>query len=292
MSSSPRFAALVGLTLTCLGLAGAPEVETANGINVRLVPRRVFFTGRTRSAEVHLINSSPTPVTYRIELAERQMLPNGRLEEIAQPAPDGYSARSFLQYSPRQVTLQPRSTQTVRLLLRKPADLPPGEYRSHLKCRALPPASREGNAVKAEPEARRLNVQLIMLPAITIPIIVRHGDGLAAKVRLTGLTLHPGKDRKSPPTLSFQVNREGPISVFGDLSLVFVPKRGGGTRELAARRGIAVYRELEHLDGELALALAPGEILGSGRLRLTFLSRPEDDGRGSPVAAAAELELP
>ena len=297
MLSSPRFrCAILGcLTFALVFLTAVTEVATAApGTNVMLVPRRVVFTGRMRSTEVHLINAGLAPVTYRIDLAERRMLPDGHLEEVADLGPDGRSARPLLRYSPRQVTIQPQSSQTVRLLLRKPADLPPGEYRSHLVCRALPPLPPR-TAKPADEEAtaeRRMKFQLTALPSITIPVIVRHGDRLTASVRLTGLELRPGKDAKSSPRLSFQVNREGPISVFGDLSLSFVPKGGGGIRPLAVSRGTAIYRELSSLPEEMSLNLPPGEALGPGRLRLTFLSRPDDDGGGAPVAATAEIELP
>ena len=89
-------------------------------------------------------------------------------------APSRASAsRTLIRYSPRQVTLEPRVAQTVRVQLRLPADLPPGEYRSHLLFRAVPSAEA---APPTTSPAAELSIQLTAIYGISIPVIVRHGE--------------------------------------------------------------------------------------------------------------------
>jgi fimbrial chaperone protein len=278
-------------TLLLAGFAVAIASAAGPSGTVLISPKRVVFSGRARSAEVNLANPGETPVTYRIELVERRMLADGQLEPLPEGVTGDRSARALLSYSPHQVTVMPQSSQTVRLLLRKPADLPPGEYRSHLLCRAIPPANSRSGAA-SDPTAQQLHIQLFVNPGVAIPVIVRQGADLTTKVRLTDLVLVPGAGPKAPATLTFQIHRDGPISVFGDLSLLYVAKGGTGGRSLAIQKGMAVYAEQASLTRVLRLALLPGETLRTGRLRLAFLSRPEDDGGGPSVAATADLDLP
>ena len=104
------------------------------------------------------------------------MTENGSLEEADEAKPGEQFADKLIRYSPRQITLEPGRTQTVRLLVRKPRDLAPGEYRSHLLFQSVPPADF-GTSVEAEGvEEGTISVQMIPTFAISIPIIIRHGD--------------------------------------------------------------------------------------------------------------------
>jgi hypothetical protein len=270
---------------TCLSLLAVLAVFATAGPaagegQVAVFPKRIIFGDRSRTAEVTLINQGDRPQTYRIELVEQRMTAAGRLEDVA--APGERSALAFLRYAPRQVTVAPGGPQTVRLLLRMPADLPPGEYRVHLLCRALP-AESAGTDIEAVGGSEDLGVRLTPLPAVSIPIFVRHGEGLRTSVRLSGLAV----DREAR-TLSFHLEREGELSVYGDVTATFRAADGGPERELGKARGVAVYAELPSVEQRLPLTLPAT----AGRLRLRFSSRPEDDGGGPAVTAEAEVEIP
>ncbi|HYG61860.1 MAG TPA: hypothetical protein VEL74_04725 [Thermoanaerobaculia bacterium] len=253
----------------------------AHAGQVAIFPKRVVFSGGLRTAEVTLANQGKRPVTYRIELIEQRMTPAGMLETVT--APSGpRSPIDLVRYSPRQISVAPGAPQTVRLLLRTPADLPPGEYRVHLLCRALPDESELAD-VAALAENEGLAVKLIPIPAVSIPILIRHGDGLRASVRLSGLAFDP-----EARSLSFRLEREGGLSVYGDLTATLLPADGGPEQVIAQARGLAVYTELGALEQRLALAAG----LPKGRLRLRFTSRPQDDGGGPAVSAEAETEIP
>ncbi|HVS01036.1 MAG TPA: molecular chaperone [Thermoanaerobaculia bacterium] len=268
-------------TFLIVALALFAAASAAQAGEVTVFPKRVVFGDRMRTAEVTLVNQGDRPLTYRIELIEQRMTPAGTLEAAA---PGERSALALLRYSPRQVTVAPGAPQTIRLLLRKPEDLPPGEYRIHLLCRALP-AESAGTDVESLGENEGLAVRLVPIPAVSIPVLVRHGEGLRGSVHLSGLAFDPGAR-----ALSFRLEREGDVSVYGDLTAVFQPADGGPERVVAKTRGMAVYTEIPAI--QTRLALDPGPPLAAGRLLLRFNSRPEDDGGGPAVSAAAEVEIP
>jgi hypothetical protein len=270
---------------TCLlffvALAALPAAGLAAGAGqVAVFPKRVIFGDRSRTAEVTLMNQGDRPQTYRIELIEQRMTASARLEDVT--VPGERSAIPLLRYAPRQVTVAPGESQTVRLLLRTPADLPPGEYRAHLLCRALPEESGSAD-IEALSEGEDLGVRLTPLPAVSIPIFVRHGEGLRTSIHLSGLAI----DRDAR-TLSFRLEREGDLSVYGDVSATFRPVDGGPEQEVGKARGVAVYTEVASVEQRLPLALPAT----AGCLRLRFSSRPEDDGGGPAMTAEAELQVP
>lgn len=274
----------ISLTASFAIFAVTASANPGRGGQVAIFPKRVVFSDRLRTADVTLVNQGNQPLTYRIELIEQRMTPAGMLEPVPAPGEGESSAIHLIRHSPRQVTLAPGAPQTVRLLLRKPADLAPGEYRVHLLCRALP-AQSEGNDVEAPSGGEGLAVRLIPLPAVSIPILVRHGEGFRASVRISNLAFDPGSRM-----LSFHLEREGEISVYGDVTAIFEPADGGPEQIVAKARGVAVYTDLTSVGQRLKLD--PGSPVSQGRLRLRFTSRPEDDGGGPALSAEDEVQVP
>jgi P pilus assembly chaperone PapD len=91
----------------------------------------VVFEGNARDQIVTLHNQGQAPVTYRIATSPLLRQPDGT---YADPPPDTTlpateDTSTFVRFSPRQVTVPPGGYQSIKLSLRKPAELPPGEYR-------------------------------------------------------------------------------------------------------------------------------------------------------------------
>ena len=117
----------------------APSDARGQGAGDLVVaPTRIVFEGRTRTAQLSLLNKGSAAATYRISLINMRMTEDGGFKEIDEPAPGEQFADRLIRYAPRQVVLAPGDSQAVRLLLRKPRGLEPGEYRSHLLFRAIP----------------------------------------------------------------------------------------------------------------------------------------------------------
>lgn len=250
---------------------GLPRLAWAD---LMLYPTRVVFDRNQRAAQVELINNGKESSTYRITLVNRRMSEIGEFTAAEPPLPDERFAVDLLRYSPRQVVVAPGTAQTVRLLLRKPADLPPGEYRSHLQFDLVPEALGAANLeTLATPlPAGQVGVQLRPMVGIAIPIIVRHG-ATAAQVRLSQLRLEPAGPE---PVLAAVIERSGNRSVFGDLVASFTD--ASGTREIGRAAGVAVY--VPNPLRRIRMTLPPAASqLGAGQLRLLYVERQEDGGK-------------
>jgi len=272
-----------GMLLAWLLLALAAPAHAG----LMLYPTRLVFEKNQRAAQIELINDGDKPATYRISMVNRRMTEDGRIEPADRAAPGEHFADDMLRFSPRQVTLEPGTAQTVRVMLRKPAELAEGEYRSHLQFEKLPDA--EGSASIENQgkgaDGKGIGVVLNVLVGASVPVIVRHG-ATSANVSLTHLALK--KDEEKHDLLTLQFEREGSSSVYGDLSVTFTP-RGGKPQALAQVGGIAVYTPNRVRQAALPLELPKGLELAHGTLDVSYRDRPEAGGK---LLAQANLELP
>ena len=215
-------------------------VDTASAL--RLTVKRVIFEGPKRAEVITVINNSLQDKTYRVGWRHFVMTPNDSLKAV----PDDQLPAAvkpvvdMIRYAPRRFTVRAKSSQQIRLMLRTPADLAEGEYRSHLWIRPeadvtkVTPSSLSNNNTKAEK-----GVELQMLTGVTMPVIVRKGN-LGAKTTITDL-----QAVQSPGFVSvaYALNRVGERSVYGNLD--YVCNAGSGSEYiLRTTRGIAVYPEL------------------------------------------------
>jgi len=92
--------------------------------DINISPKRIVFGPNGRGATVYVFNRGTAPATYSIAVIDRAMMPDGRIEAIDDAdknSPDASvaarvkSAKTFVVYTPRRVTLQPNESQTIRL---------------------------------------------------------------------------------------------------------------------------------------------------------------------------------
>lgn len=279
--------ALFPLIWLALLVPSAPAWSQGLG-DLAVVPARAVFDGRTRSLELTLLNRGTKTTTYRISMVNRRMRPDGGFEEIGEPGPGERFAEKLVRYAPRQVKLVPGKAQTVRLMLRKPAGLEAGEYRSHLLFQAIPERVQGRSVEQPGPGEGQFRVELIPIFGITIPVIVRHGK-LTSSVAISKVALAPPAEPGGVPALGFRLERSGTRSVFGDLTVSFAPKGGGEDLVLARLNGIAVYTPNTWRRLALRLRVPNGAALRAGNLRVSYRARPDDGGE---VLASAVLEVP
>ncbi len=250
-----------------------------------LHPTRIVFDKNLRAAQIELINTSTKPASYRISLVNRRMTEAGQFEAADTPLEGERFAEPMLRYSPRQVTLQPGTAQTVRVMLRKPADLAEGEYRSHLQFDKLPEVEGQASIENRGATGSQIGVVMNALVGASVPVIVRHGS-LDAEVTLSGLALQ--KEGARQQMLALQFERAGSSSVYGDLDVVFTP-RGGKPVSLAQVGGIAVYTPNRLRKALVPLQVPAGMNLAAGTIAVTYRARPEASGK---QLAQASLNLP
>ena len=267
--------------LACLLLAPCAPAFA----DLMLHPTRVVFDKNTRAAQIELINNGSKPASYRISVVNRRMTEAGQFEPADTALEGERFADGMLRYSPRQITLQPGTAQTVRIMLRKPAELGEGEYRSHLLFDKLPDAEGSASIENSGAKGGQIGVALNTLVGASVPVIVRHGS-LAATVNLAGLALQKDAAQRQHLTLRFE--REGASSVYGDVSVTFTP-RGGKPQSLAQIGGIAVYTPNRVRQAAVPLELPPGVKLVGGTVEVAYRDRPEAGGK---LLAQASLNLP
>ncbi|MDB5930068.1 MAG: hypothetical protein JWR60_1775, partial [Polaromonas sp.] len=223
--------------LAALALCLAAPLTLAD---LALFPTRIVLEKNQRAAQVELMNNGTAPETYRINLVNRRMGEAGEFLPLDAPGPGELFADPLLRYSPRQVTVHPGTSQTVRILVRKPANLAPGEYRSHLQFDRVADSAGASSIEQAgKTDGKAIGVVITALVGASIPVIVRHGE-TDMSVTLSGLALLPAATGDAAPALGFQINRSGSRSVYGDLSVRFMPQ-GGAPVELAKAGALAVY---------------------------------------------------
>jgi hypothetical protein len=253
-----------------------------------VAPTRVVFEGRTRAAEITLVNIGREPATYRISLYHLRMLESGEMKEIETPEDGAPWSDDLVRYAPRQVTLAPNVSQVVRIQLRLPASLPDGEYRSHLLFRAVPQESAMPERSIEKPageDTKAFSVRLTPIYGVSIPLIVRHGQTSAA-AELRGVSFQPAKGAE-PAAVSCVLARSGNQSLYGNVTVSFVPP-SGAPRVVGMMNGVAVYTPLPDRTLRIPLQPPPGLALSGGKLEIAF-SRPEQNGER---LASATLPLP
>ncbi|MBJ7502066.1 MAG: molecular chaperone [Sphingopyxis sp.] len=221
------------LTAAALGAAAPPALAAGD---LLVAPTRVILDG-SRGTEVVLNNIGSEPATYRISLEIKRMTAEGGLDEIAEEnvTVAERAALDMIVFSPRRVTLPPNQPQVVRVGVRVPEGLPPGEYRAHMLFRSVPDAV-PAEAVAAKSAGAGVSIALTPIYGITIPVIVRVG-ALGAEASIGEAWVSQGADGSA---FNFDLSRTGGRSVYGDIEVT----RPGVSEPLLVARGVAVYPEV------------------------------------------------
>ncbi|WP_221795171.1 fimbrial biogenesis chaperone [Aquisediminimonas sediminicola] len=255
--------------------------------DLMLYPTRVVMTGNQRSAQVEIVNRGDKPETYRINIVNRRMSETGEIVTADKTEAGELFADNMVVYTPRQVTLQPGQSQTVRVSVRKPAGLAEGEYRSHLQFDRVADATAASDLeATAKPEKGQVAIVLQALIGASIPVIIRQGQ-TSATVTLGELAVIPAKG-DTPPALGFAFHRKGNQSVYGDVTVTFAPTKGKAV-DVGKVAGVAVYVPNDIRKAQIPLTLPKGMALQGGSLTLRYHERADAGGK---LMAEANIILP
>ena len=252
-----------------------------------LYPTRVVIEDRQRGGHVEMINRSQETQTFRIGLYNSRMTEAGEIVVADTPEPGELFAKDMLVFTPRQVTLQPGQSQTVRISVRRPANLATGEYRTHLRFSRMTDANGPTNletAVKLPPG--QVGILLQAMIGASIPVIVRQGV-TQAEVALDSPALIPAKG-DNPPIFYARFHRSGNRSVYGDLKAFYTPP-GKRPIEVGKMGGVSVYVPNSTRTIRMPLALPAGMPLRGGTLSLRYTARQEV---GGALLAQTQVQVP
>ena len=268
------FGRVCALVLAAWPLAALAEDNNPApaGPGLLVSPTYVLLDARTRSQSLLLVNRGTAPETYRISIINRRQTPDGQLVAADKPGEGEGFASAMVRYAPREVVLPPDRPQTVRLLLQMPANLPDGEYRSHILFQQVPTAVATETAT---PVAPGVSVTIRAVFGVTIPLVVRKGN-LAATAALSDLHLVRLSDTQQG--LALKLDRAGTRSIRGDL-IAQVDGTSAGVL-----RNVNVFLSTPYR--ELTIPLSAQADLKGHRISVTFA---EDDS--IPGAASASKTL-
>ncbi|MFA6059472.1 MAG: hypothetical protein WC756_14795 [Taibaiella sp.] len=250
--------------------------------NLLVTPRRVVFDSKKKIQELNLANTGQDTARYVISIMDIRMKEDGSFEQITEPDSGQNFAGKQLRIYPRSVVLAPNEAQVIKVQVAKSDQLAPGEYRSHIYFRAV--ASKKPLGEDEEQDSsKEIAVRLTPVFGISIPAIIRVGVS-DAKVDISDALVEMSDNT---PRLNLKFNRTGNISVYGDLTVSYIPPKGK-TKQVASVKGIAVYTPNTVRRFKVDLDKNSGIDYHSGKLRIVFKNQKD---AGSDVLAEEEIEL-
>lgn len=265
-----------------------PGPNSATPGDVNLTPRRLVFGPRDRGVkEITVFNRTNGTATYTIVLNDEVMTPDGAIVSVdnAPPAEKARlkSALAYIRYSPRQMTLGPHESQTVRVQARPPAG-PPAEYRTHFSVTAAPPPGTGIDIAAAATGAQSdlLQVQITPVYGIMIPIIVRTGD-LSAQASIGDVHLVRAEGRQA---IGFDINRSGGRSVYGGIDIFLLGS--GAPKKIGGIRGLGVYEEIDQRKVVIPLDANAPAVGAGARVKIVYT---DDELNPGTVLAETEATL-
>jgi P pilus assembly chaperone PapD len=268
---------LVAAKFSAALLLGLPVISLAAS-DLMVYPTRIVMTDRQRSAQVDIVNTSQVQATFQVTMVKKRMTETGEVKDVTEPQQDEKFADDLVRYSPRQVTLVPGASQTIRLMFKAPANLPEGEYRSHLLFTKAQSAISDLSE-KMEVEGGGISMRIPINIGVSIPVIARHGT-LTGETAIDPASIKLTRTDPKQQILTFAISRSGTRSVFGDVAVY------RGEEKVAGLNGIAIYTP--NTKRKVAVQVVePFRLQAGDDIKVVFTER--DDKK---PAAEARVHLP
>lgn len=251
--------------------------------DLMITPTRVVFEGNKQKEELNLANMGSETATYSISFVQKNMKEDGSFENIEILDSLAFYADPYLRIFPRTVTLAPRESQSVIIQFRRKAGMQSGEYRSHLYFRSEKDYTPLGQD-KAARDSTLLSVSITPIFGMSIPIIIRTGD-VSVGATISNPKLETTTENIQ--NLLFTINRTGNISLYGDISIQYIPQQGEPF-EVGALNGVGIYTSIDYRKMNIQLTNPKGGLLPKGKLKITYNSK--NDGK-SVVYCSSELDI-
>ncbi len=138
--------------------------------NLQVYPTRLFLSPRSKTGTISIKLKTDEPMTYRVSTMFYEMLPDGSMKQRPDLARSEESAKKYLRYSPKRISLKPGVEQVVRISARRFKSMSRKEVRTHLYFRPeeKTPNKNKKNKLTKKESAFDLRAQV----AVAIPIIV------------------------------------------------------------------------------------------------------------------------
>ncbi len=187
-----------------------------------------------------LRNPGDGPRTYRLRWEDKRARQNGGYSIVAEDEA-WKSAKEMVRHSPRQITVGPKENQTVRLNWRPPADLPSGEYRSHLLLEVIPDVSEPSASFGNEATEDGIGFQVFMQMSFSIPVIVRHKTS-APEVSISEIKALGGENRDHLG-IDVTFSRTGAASSFGKVVVEMQRDSSSPVEQIGEYKELTIFPE-------------------------------------------------
>lgn len=239
-------------------------------------PLRVHLDDDKRVAMVILRNPSDGPRTYRLEWLEQRMAEDGIYSEYKPGEAMKHSPASpYLRLSPRQITVQPNSNQSVRVEYRPGKEMAPGEYRSHLMFRVVEEVS-EPYSVEKMGDDKGMTLTLNMQLNIAIPVVVKHQLSEPPQVKIASVDTLPPPAPGQAAQLSILLQRTGLSGSFGQLVVDMQRNADAPVERIGMAENISVFADVPQR--RVVLNLRDANIPAGAWLRVAYEGMDEYAG--------------
>ncbi len=246
-------------------------VTAAAQANLLIMPTYIVFQDRDRTQDITIMNTSDRTSIYRMGWLNYKQNERGSYDRQDGPISEYFDPETMIVFSPRQVTLPPNAKQRVRVSLRRPPNLPDGEYRAHLQLQSVGDAdgvarSRAGNgAITTEVKA---NV------GFAIPAIIRQGV-YNAQVTIEDPSFQPAPSANDTrPRLRITLKRTGAHGALGELRVYWAPP-GQEERLIGELNNVNVFSEINQRVANIPLT---EQNVNAGTLRIVYQGAGTDIG--------------
>jgi hypothetical protein len=246
-----------------------------------IFPKRILFEGRNRVEQITLVNSGKDVATYIISFLEYKMTESGEFVAITEPDSGQHFATPFLRVFPRRVDLGPGESQTVKVQVINADKMEEGEYRSHLYFRAEINDKPLGQDDEVK-DPSSISVKLEAVFGISIATIIRKGTSNTI-ASLSNVEYY--SDEESNSFLIFAINRNGNMSTYGDITIIYTTSNNTAY-EVGKANGLAVYTPGIVRKVKMQLQKPEGINFSDGKFKVVFTQN-----ESKKVLAEAELKL-
>ncbi len=246
---------LLAVLLCCI------SVE-AHASRVDILPRKILIENRTRSGDLTLLNMGDKTIIVRLELLSYKQNSDGTYETLTGPLNPAFVPENVVRFSPRQFTLPSGGRQKVRLSIQKPANLPDGEYRFHVKATSF---DEEEFSVRRPTVEKGSTIGIKTNVAVVIPVVVRQGE-LTSTANISNVSfVSPNQTGNNKPALKMDITRTGTAGVMG--TLVAYSDAGGTPKEIGRLSNLNVFSEVQTRYVTMPLKEVP-----AGRIRVQYVN--------------------
>jgi hypothetical protein len=265
------------ICLAFLALSFLIPTHSFAGTRVDVLPRKIVLDDKVRSADVTIMNLGEKTGTVRMELISYSQDGTGTYKILDAPLNPLFDPQKVVRFSPRQFTLPPGGRQKIRLSIQRPADLPDGEYRFHVKATSYDSQeSLEGKPVPTKGKS----IGVAMNIAVAIPVVVRKG-ALTTGAKMENISLLAASENEyNKPALKFDILRTGQAGTMGVVT-AFWDAAGQEPVEIGRVSNVNIFSEVPKRTMILPLKEIPK---GSGNIRVVYTNDFGDKGVFDEVA--------